>query len=121
LIVAPTAGRPDRQRLAGAAKELRTDLNHFARTDGGDGCDDSRDQRPQILDAVANADDNDSRDANSGEVLLVPQLTIRCQDDGESGADRCTQENAVSETEPALLVNGDGFTAWQFVVGLYVK
>jgi hypothetical protein len=90
---------------------LSDDFSNFTGLDRGDGCGDAWDQRPQILDAVANVRYDDSGNADFGEILLITQLAVRCDNDCEPGADSRTQQNAVFEAKPSLLVYRDRIAA----------
>jgi len=52
--------------------------------------------------------DDHSRNADFCEILLMPQVTVCRQDDVESSVDSGSQQNSVSETQPALIVNRYG-------------
>jgi len=52
-------------------------------------------------------DDNDNRDTDLCNVLLIPQLAVRGQKNREAGPNRRPEQDAVPQMEPSLRVNGD--------------
>ena len=107
LTLLTATSRADHGRSSG-------DFDYFAGPNRAESLSDLWDQWPQVFDAIADVNDDYGRDADFYEILLISQLAVGCQDDAETRGHRCSKQNAISETQPSLIVHCDGIAAGQF-------
>jgi hypothetical protein len=93
----------------------RGDFDHLASAEPWNCSGDSRDEWPQIFDAVTNAQDDNGSDTDLPKILLMLEIAVRGHDDRESGRYGGPKQYTVVEAQPTLCPNGRCVLERQFV------
>ena len=93
----------------------RVNFDDFADLDLVDGSEDFRNERQEIAHACSRPSNDDRRNPDLREILLIRQALIGGNDHSKTGIDRSSQQNAIPQAAPAPLPNRGHLMPRQFV------